>query len=163
MESLYPIRLEAALHETIWGGVRLQSKGWKFLPSEEVTLGESWETDSRAVAQNKPYAGKTLGMLVEELGPALLGEQVMAIFGLRFPLLAKFLDANARLSVQVHPDDSYAAQYEHGKLGKTECWYILEASPGASIVHGFRALISRTAIQRAIEEVRLEDLLHEEQ
>jgi len=163
MDGLHPIRLEASLHETIWGGSRLQSKGWKFLPLEEAALGESWETDMRAVAQNEPYAGKTLGRLVEELGPALLGKQVMAIFGRRFPLLAKFIDANTKLSVQVHPDDRYAAEHEHGKLGKTECWYILEVAPGASIVHGFKAPTSRAAVQRAIEEVRLEDLLHEEQ
>src|SRR5438067_1105861 len=124
MNDLHPIQLEATLHETIWGGDRLQSKGWKFLPTPG--LGESWETDSKAVAQNEPYVGKALGRLVKELGPALLGEQALAVFGRRFPLLAKFIDANAKLSVQVHPDDRYAARYEGGKLGKTECWYILE-------------------------------------
>lgn len=163
MNCLHPFRLEASLHETIWGGRRLEHRGWKQLPFGEVAIGESWESESSAVAQNEPYAGKTLGRLVEELGPALLGGQVMAIFGCRFPLLAKFIDANAKLSVQVHPDDRYAAMYEGGKLGKTECWYILEAAPSASIVHGFRAATSRTAVQWAIEEVRLEDLLHEEQ
>src|SRR5205085_7114720 len=139
MNTLHPIRLEASLHETIWGGRQLEHKGWKRLPLGEVVIGEAWETEISTVAQNESYAGKTLGMLVEELGPALLGEQAIAIFGCRFPLLAKFIDANDKLSVQVHPDDSYAARYEGGKLGKTEFWYILASEPGASIVHGFKA------------------------
>lgn len=162
MECLHPIRLEASLHETIWGGRRFERDGWKPLPSDDVAIGESWETETSTVAQNEPYAGKTLGSLVEELGPALLGEQAMAIFGHRFPLLAKFIDANAKLSVQVHPDDVYAAEYEGGKLGKTEFWYVLDATPGASIVHGFKAPTSRPEVERAIADETLEELLHEE-
>lgn len=162
MNGLHPIRLEASFHETIWGGRRLERDGWKQLPVGEAAIGEAWETEISTVAQNEPYAGKTLGRLVEELGSALLGEQVLAIFGRRFPLLAKFIDANDKLSLQVHPDDRYAAIHEGGKLGKTEFWYILATEPGASIVHGFKAATSRTAVQRAIEEGTLEELLHEE-
>jgi mannose-6-phosphate isomerase len=159
---IYPIRLEASLHETLWGGQRLERDGWKHLPSNEVAIGEAWETEISTVVQNGPYAGKTLGELVEIMDVALLGEQSMSIFGRRFPLLAKFIDANAKLSVQVHPDDAYAAKYEGGKLGKTEFWYVLAAEPDATIVHGFRERTSREEIRKAIEEVRLETLLHEE-
>ncbi len=162
MEYLYPIRLEASLHSTIWGGRRFERGGWKKIPAGEITIGEAWETEISTVIQNGVHAGKTLGALVEDLGPALLGEQAIAIFGQRFPLLAKFIDANAKLSVQVHPDDRYAAEYENGKLGKTEFWYILAAEPGASIVHGFKAATSRTAVEQAIRDVKLEGLLHEE-
>ncbi len=158
---LHPIRLEASLHETIWGGRRLERDGWKQLPPGDILIGESWETEISTIAQNKPYAGRTLGSLVEEFGPSLLGEQVMALFGPRFPLLAKFLDANDKLSVQVHPDDAYASLHEHGKLGKTEFWYILDVAPGASIVHGFKASTSRREVQKAIEDVTLENLLHQ--
>ncbi len=161
MRFLHPIRLEASLHETIWGGRRLERDGWKQLPPGDILIGESWETEITTIAQNKPYAGKTLGSLVEELGPSLLGEQVMAVFGCRFPLLAKFLDANDKLSVQVHPDDAYTSLHEQGKLGKTEFWYILDAAPGASIIHGFKASTSRKEVQKAIEDVSLENLLHE--
>ncbi|MDQ2716151.1 MAG: class I mannose-6-phosphate isomerase [Chloroflexota bacterium] len=162
MERVYPIRLEASLHETIWGGRRLERDRWKPLPPGENAIGEAWETEVSTRAQNQPYAGKTLERLVEELGPALLGEQAIAIFGQRFPLLAKFIDANAKLSVQVHPDDAYAARHENGKLGKTEYWYILDAEPGAVIVHGFKAPTSRAEAQQAIQDVTLEHLLHEE-
>ncbi|MBE3558986.1 MAG: class I mannose-6-phosphate isomerase [Ktedonobacteraceae bacterium] len=156
----YPLRLQASFHETLWGGRDLE--GWKQLPDGTGAIGEAWETEISAIVQNGPFAGKTLGDLVNLLGDTLLGAQALSIFGKRFPLLAKFIDAHARLSVQVHPDDRYAAEHEGGKLGKTECWYILSAAPGASIVHGFKAATSREAVRQAIQDVTLEQLLHEE-
>jgi mannose-6-phosphate isomerase len=161
VQSLHPIRLKASLHETIWGGRRLERDGWKQLPPGNITIGESWETEITTVAQNEPYKGRTLGSLVEELGSRLLGEQAIALFGPRFPLLAKFLDANAKLSVQVHPDDTYARLHEQGKLGKTEFWYVLDAAPGATIIHGFKAATSRSEVRQAIQDVTLENLLNE--
>jgi len=154
--------LEGSLHETIWGGQRLGLYGWKRLPSPDIAVGESWETEINTVAQNEPYQGKTLGRLVEELGIALLGKQTIAICGHRFPLWAKFIDANDKLSVQVHPDDHYAATFEGGKLGKTEFWFILAAEPGATVVHGFKVPTSSTQVRKAIEDVTLENLLQEE-
>jgi len=162
VQSLHPILLEGSLHETIWGGQRLDLYGWKRLPSPDIAVGESWETEINTVALNEPYRGKTLGRLVGDLGIALLGKKTIAIFGHRFPLLAKFIDANAKLSVQVHPDDRYAAKFEGGKLGKTEFWYILAAEPGATIVHGFKVPTSSTQVRKAIEDVTLENLLQEE-
>ena len=161
MHPMYPIRLQASLHETIWGGRRLARDEWKQLPAGDAAIGEAWETEISTIAQNAPYNGKTLGALVQEYGEALLGPRVVSIFGHRFPLLAKFIDANDRLSVQVHPDDRYAAQHEQGKLGKTEFWYVLDAAPGASIIHGFKSPTSRAEVQRAIESVTLENLLAE--
>lgn len=162
MSYLYPIRLQASLHETIWGGRRLEQEQWKQLPQEDVAIGEAWETEVSTLVQNGPHAGQTLGAVVETWGSAFLGEQAVTVFGHRFPLLAKFIDANAQLSVQVHPDDTYAAHHEGGKLGKTEFWYILGAEPGASIVHGFKAATTRRDVAQAIQEVTLDHLLHEE-
>lgn len=162
MSFLYPLRLEASLHETLWGGRRLEREGWKQFPPDAIAIGEAWETEISTIIQNGCHAGKTLGKVVSELGSALLGQQAMAIFGNRFPLLAKFIDANAELSVQVHPNDEYAAAHENGKLGKTEFWYILAAEPGAKIIYGFRRNTSRGEVARAIETVTLEQLLHEE-
>lgn len=159
---VYPIRLAASLHETIWGGRKLERDTWKQLPDGDIAIGEAWETEISTIVQNGPHRGKTLSSLVDEWGPSLLGEQAIAIFGPRFPLLAKFIDANANLSVQVHPDDSYAALHEGGKLGKTEFWYILAADPGAKIIYGFAHNTQRDAVQQAIEQVTLEALLHEE-
>ena len=162
MTHYYPLRLRASLHETIWGGRRLERDGWKQIPPGDIAIGESWETEISNVVQNGLYTGKTLGTLVEELGVSLLGKQAFAIFGQRFPLLAKFIDANAQLSVQVHPEDSYAARHEGGKLGKTEFWYILTAEPGARIVYGFKTPTDRAEVAQAIQNVTLDRLLHEE-
>lgn len=158
----YPILLEASFHETIWGGRRLERENWKHLPAGDTAIGESWETEMSTIVQNGPYTGMPLGVLVDKLGIDLLGKQAVAVFGQRFPFLAKFIDANAQLSVQVHPNDSYAARYENGKLGKTEFWYILAAKPGAKVVYGFKRNTSRAEVQRAIQETTLETLLHEE-
>lgn len=162
MEYLYPLALEASLHETLWGGRRLDSERWKSLPPENVAIGEAWETEVSTIVRNGTYAGQTLGQLVERWADALLGQHALSIFGRRFPLLAKFIDANAQLSVQVHPEDTYAAAYENGKLGKTEFWYILAAEPGAKIVYGFKAPTSRSVVEQAIQSITLDTLLHEE-
>jgi mannose-6-phosphate isomerase len=161
VEHLYPLLLEASFHETIWGGRRLERERWKQLPTDGA-IGEAWETEVSTRVHNGHYAGQTLGKMVEHWGAALLGQQAVTIFGNRFPLLAKFIDANAQLSVQVHPDDSYAAAHEGGKLGKTECWFILAAEPQATIVHGFKSAVSRQEVAQAIQNVTLDTLLHEE-
>jgi mannose-6-phosphate isomerase len=158
---LFPIHLRASLHETIWGGQNLARYAGKRLP-QNATIGESWETEIQNQAINPPYAGKHLGELVEALGEALLGTQAISIFGTRFPLLAKFIDAQDKLSVQVHPNDEYAHAREQGKLGKTEAWYILHADPGAALIHGIERTVTREEVQQAIEHVTLESLVHYE-
>lgn len=160
--SFYPLRLQASLHETIWGGRRLEVDGWKRLPSTNVTIGEAWETEINTIVQNGPYTGRSLGEVVEILGDSLLGKQALAVYGQRFPLLAKFIDANAQLSVQVHPEDDYAYKHEEGKLGKTEFWYILAAEPQAKIVYGFKKQTDQSQVAQAIQDVTLQELLHEE-
>ncbi len=162
MRHIYPLRLTSSLHETIWGGRRLEKVGWKTLPAGGVAIGESWETEISTLVENGSLAGQTLGQMVALWNEDLLGKDALAIFGPRFPLLAKFIDARTRLSVQVHPDDRYASLHEQGKLGKTEFWYILGTEPGASIVHGFERPTSREEVQQAIDGVRLEGLMHEE-
>ena len=153
-----PFKLRASLHETIWGGQRLREIAGKSLPAGK-RIGEAWETALDSVSMTEPHVGKSLGMLVEEYGAALLGARVVAVYGVRFPLLAKFIDANDWLSVQAHPDDRYAAAHENGKLGKTEAWYILAADPGAQIIYGLAHEASREAVSEAIAENALEPLL----
>src|SRR5437764_9831262 len=159
--SLYPLRLQASLHETIWGGRRLEIEGWKQLPPANVAIGEAWETEINTIVQNGSYTGQSLGEVVDILGASLLGKQALAIYGQRFPLLAKFIDANAQLSVQVHPEDEYACKHEGGKLGKTEFWYILAAEPQAKIVYGFKTQTNQSQVAQAIQEVTLQELLQE--
>ncbi len=157
--TLAPIHLRASLHATLWGGHNLARLYGKAAPLN-AAIGESWETALDTVARNAPYAGQTLAELVEALGEDLLGARSIAVFGPRFPLLAKFIDAHERLSVQAHPDDQYANAHEGGKLGKTETWYILHAEPGARVVYGLRRPASREEVRAAIAANRLEELLH---
>jgi mannose-6-phosphate isomerase len=159
-EAVVPIHLRSSLHETIWGGRQLAAFAGKSLPHDTL-IGESWETALDTVARNSPYAGRSLSELVELLGEDLLGARAIAVYGRRFPLLAKFIDAQQQLSVQVHPNDTYASEHEGGKLGKTEAWYILHAEPGARVVYGVRKPTSRDEVRAAIANSRLEDLLNE--
>jgi mannose-6-phosphate isomerase len=156
---LGPIQLRASLHETIWGGEKLRDLAGKDV-APGMRIGESWETALDAVALNAPYAGQALGSLTEAHGVDLIGARANTVFGMRFPLLTKFIDAQAQLSVQVHPNDEYAATHEGGKLGKTEVWYILQAEPGAQVVYGLRHKATQDEVRRAIASNTLERLLH---
>ncbi len=154
-----PLLLEGSLHETIWGGQHLATVAGKQLPPD-ARVGESWETEVRCRVRNAPFAGESLGSLVSQFGESLVGWRAVEVFGRRFPLLTKFIDAQQKLSVQVHPNDDYAAAHEGGKLGKTECWYILRAEPGAELVYGLRRAVTHEEMRQAIAETRLEDLLN---
>jgi mannose-6-phosphate isomerase len=156
---IVPLPLAGALHETIWGGRALAERLGKSLPAGAL-VGESWETADESLVREGPYAGESLAALVARLGAGLLGLRAVAVYGRRFPLLTKFIDAREQLSVQVHPDDVYAARHEHGKLGKTETWYVLHAEPGAQLIYGFARATSSDEVRRAIERTRLEPLLH---
>lgn len=135
MEKLYPLRLSHICKTPIWSGSRLISEWAKTSPSD--ILGESWELSVRegdvSRVENGALCGKDLFELINEYGDALTGG-----FGAAdFPLLVKLIDAADDLSVQVHPDDEYAARVENDR-GKTEIWYILDADEGARIVCGLR-------------------------
>ncbi|HEV8193795.1 MAG TPA: type I phosphomannose isomerase catalytic subunit [Ktedonobacterales bacterium] len=158
-QGLGPVQLQSSLHETIWGGEMLRTISGKPIPPG-ATIGESWETALDALASNAPYTGQTLEQLVWAFGVEFIGTRAAAIFGLRFPLLAKFIDARADLSVQVHPGDTYAREHEGGKLGKTECWYILHAELGASVIYGVKRHTTVEEVRRAVEETRLDELLN---
>ena len=136
--KLYPLLFEANLHTVVWGGDRLSK--WKGMPLQEH-VGESWEVSavesSPSVVANGAFAGKTLPEVVASAPEEILGKAVAKHYGGKMPLLVKFIDAQKDLSIQVHPDDEMA-QREHGKNGKTEMWYILDAEPGACIYSGFK-------------------------
>ena len=152
-----PLLLDGSLHETIWGGQGLAIVG-KRLPAGAL-VGESWETAVESVVREGAQLGRTLGELVDAWGEQLVGWRAHAIYGPRFPLLTKFIDAHEWLSVQVHPDDAYAALHEGGKLGKTEMWLVLRADPGARLAYGLKRAASPTEVRAAIAATRLEELL----
>jgi mannose-6-phosphate isomerase len=134
--SLPPLVLERRLDSRIWGGSSLGP--WLGLAQAPAQLAESWQVYAQNQVATGPLAGQTLAELVREHGADLVGTISFARYGADFPLLAKFIDAADHLSIQVHPDDTYAHSVEAatGFHGKTEAWYILHAEPGAELYHG---------------------------
>jgi mannose-6-phosphate isomerase len=128
----------------------------KTLPTDEP-YGESWELHDSAIISNGGLKGRSLGDVLQEYGQAIVGLGNDPTKG--FPLLAKFLDAQDWLSVQVHPNDDQAAQLEGEPRGKTEAWVILESAPDAELVIGLTPNTSRQTITDAIQSSTLEDYL----
>jgi mannose-6-phosphate isomerase len=147
--------LAPKLTSAIWGGDALvRAYGKAGNPAEKI--GESWECwDENAVAAG-PYAGATLADLRAQLGRALTGPADPAN---RFPVLTKIIDAREALSVQVHPDDAYARRVERQPVGKTECWYILAAEPGAELVLGWTRDTDRAEYERRVADGTLGEIL----
>lgn len=130
-----PLFLKPVFQEKIWGGRRLQTVFDFALPSDKI--GEVWAISAHphgeSVVENGAFKEEKLSTLWKN-NQELFGHAKEKVF----PLLTKILDAEDDLSVQVHPDDAYALHHE-GELGKTECWYIIDADPGAEIIYGHHA------------------------
>jgi mannose-6-phosphate isomerase len=153
--SLYPFPIEPREIQLIWGGDALLRRYGK--PGDAAAkIGESWECWDRNRVSSGAYAGRTIAELRMELGAELLGSLDPARM---FPILTKFIDARAALSVQVHPDDAYAQRVEGQPNGKTECWLVLEAEPNATIVLGWNRSTSRTEFLERLKEGSLDDVL----
>lgn len=143
-------------HEKIWGGRRLATDFGYDIP--DGPIGECWAISAHpagdCLIEGGAYDGRYLSDLWDHEHQLFEGAT-----GDRFPLLIKILDAKENLSVQVHPDDAYAAEHESGSLGKRECWYVLAAEPGEEIVVGQRAH-DREEFAKMVEEGRWDDLLY---
>ncbi|MDR1973753.1 MAG: class I mannose-6-phosphate isomerase [Bacteroidales bacterium] len=139
--TLYPLKFKPLFFDKIWGGQKIKTElnlDFGTLPN----CGEAWmlcgfdQTDS--VVANGALKDNTLSELVEIYMGELVGEKVYQKFGLLFPLLVKWIDANDDLSVQVHPDDELAQEMYGNVLGKTEMWYIQDAEKGAKLICGLK-------------------------
>src|SRR5215470_7552875 len=139
---LYPLTFQPIFKERVWGGRKLQKLYDKPLPPN-IPIGESWEISDRpedvSVIANGPLAGKDLHWLMENHPRELLGEA--SDQNGRFPLLVKILDAQEKLSLQVHPPAHKAR--ELGGEPKTEMWYIADATPEAELFVGLRKEVTR--------------------
>ncbi|MBS1850389.1 MAG: class I mannose-6-phosphate isomerase [Acidobacteria bacterium] len=155
MNELYPLLMSPAFDPRPWGTTDLAPIYPLHKFSEKI--GEAWLTGDQCKVANGPLAGKALAELSEQYGPALLG--TAARDPRRFPLLLKFLFPREKLSVQVHPDDA-AAQAVGQPWGKTECWYVAHAGPGAQIGLGLKAGVTREQFAQSIQENRAEELLN---
>jgi len=120
-------------------------------------IGESWLTWEDNRVANGPLAGQSLSDLAKQFGRELIGRA--ACYENRFPLLVKFLFPGDKLSVQVHPNDEQAQRSGYA-CGKTECWYVLRANPGAQVALGLKPGVTLDDFRRAIAETRAEELLN---
>ncbi len=156
---LYPLTFQPIFKERVWGGRNLERLYRKPLPPG-VPIGESWEITDRpeaaSVVANGPLAGKDLRWLMEHHPKELLGPAQTQ--NGRFPLLIKLLDADEKLSLQVHPPARAAARL--GGEPKTEMWYIADARPGAELYAGLRGGVTRPEFERKINDGTVADCFH---
>lgn len=155
MSKLYPLLMQPAFDPRPWGTLDLSP----IYPNHrfEEKIGEAWLTGDACQVANGPLKGKTLADLSTQYGGELVGDA--ALDSHRFPLLVKFLFPHDKLSVQVHPDDE-AARKLGQPWGKTECWYVAHAKPGAQIALGLKPAVTKEQFERAIHDQHAEDLLN---
>ncbi len=156
---LYPLTFKPIFKERVWGGRNLERLFQKQLP-EGMPVGESWEITDRpeAVSQigNGPLAGKSLRWLMEHHARELLGDATSPDG--RFPLLVKILDAEDKLSLQVHPPAPIAARL--GGEPKTELWYVVAARPRAELYVGLKRETTREEFTRRIQDGTVAQCFH---
>ncbi|MGD0824583.1 MAG: type I phosphomannose isomerase catalytic subunit [Terriglobales bacterium] len=155
MAQLYPLLMSPAFDPRPWGTLDLSA----IYPNHKFNerIGEAWLTGDNCVVANGPLAKRSLADLSKEFGAALVG--TAAPDPQRFPLLLKFLFPEEKLSVQVHPDDATAQRFGE-PWGKTECWYVAHAKPGAQIALGLKPGVTLAEFERSIHENRAEELLN---
>lgn len=153
--------LKPALKETIWGGNKLKTDF--NMKSDLSNIAEAWmlscHEDGESTVIGGMYDSISLSKLIEdELGLECLGTACGEVKSIEdFPILIKLIDADDRLSVQVHPDDEYAAAHEKDVRGKTEAWYILDCDDDAELIYGFNDDISKDDFRESIENGTLLD------
>jgi mannose-6-phosphate isomerase len=155
MTQLYPLLMSPAFDPRPWGTLDLSA----IYPNHKFNerIGEAWLTGDNCVVANGPLAKRSLADLSKEFGSELVG--TAARDPQRFPLLLKFLFPEEKLSVQVHPDDAIAQGFGE-PWGKTECWYVAHAKPGAQIALGLKPGVTVAQFAQGIQENRAEELLN---
>jgi len=158
---LYPFKFESIIKDKIWGGQKLQQILNK--PTSSKEAGESWEISDvegdTSVVSNGTMAGTSLKSLMELHTTDVLGHKNFKQFGTKFPLLIKFIDAKADLSVQLHPNDALA-KARHNSFGKTEMWYVLQADTDSNLIVGFNQPMTKELYLKHLEAKTLESILN---
>ena len=156
----YPLLFQPNLHEVVWGGNKLRP--YKGMEPTTEPIGESWEVSavpsSTSIISNGEWKGKDLISVINEHPEDILGKSVNQKYQGKLPLLVKFIDAKKDLSIQVHPNDEMAMR-EHGKMGKSEMWYIIKADEGAHLYAGFKQSITPYEYQKRVEDGSITDVL----
>ena len=161
---LYPFLFHPNLHTVVWGGHQLQP--YKGLEPTDEPIGESWEVSavpsSTSIISNGSFAGRDIISVISEYPEDILGKAVNEKYHGQLPLLVKFIDAERDLSIQVHPNDEMA-QREHGKMGKSEMWYVIKADAGSHLYAGFKQEITPEEYQQRIADGTIVDVLADHQ
>lgn len=156
----YPLKLSYTAKTALWAGKRLKEEFGK--ESEYETVSETWELsvrhDEMAIVLNGEAKGMTLAEYFDKYGYDCVCRGFKK--GDIFPLLVKLIDANDMLSVQVHPDDAYAASVE-GDSGKTEMWHVIDAKKGAKLIYGLKEGIGKEEFAKAVENKRIGEVMNE--
>jgi mannose-6-phosphate isomerase len=157
-EVTAPLTFQPIFIERMWGGRRLESEFHKKLPPQKP-IGESWEIVDRSEAQSVVASGPLCGKPLHELWT----QEQEEIFGdvpdtPRFPLLIKILDAQEKLSLQVHPPENVASKL--GGEPKSEFWYVAAANPDAEVFVGFREPITRDTFEEKVRHGTVIDYIH---
>ena len=159
---MYPLKFKKTLVKKVWGGRKFNCILDMELPDESL-YGESWEVSSHkgglSYIENGEYAGCSLVDIINKNKEEMLGEEIVKRFKGEFPLLIKYLDINDRLSVQVHPSDDYALRVE-GEFGKSECWYVMEASEDATLILGVKDGVTKDIFKKKVESKDFSDLFN---
>lgn len=138
-----PLKFNALLKSTIWGGEKIIP--FKNLGSKQENVGESWEISgvpgNETLVSEGKHEGKSLNQLVTEMKEKLVGADNYKRFGNEFPLLIKFIDARQDLSIQVHPTDE-TAKKQGKERGKTEMWYLMDSDKDATLLCGLKKEIT---------------------
>ena len=154
---MYPLKFENIYFQKVWGGRKLE-KIRDNLP--EGNIGESWDischVNGKSEISNGIYKGKTLENLINLEGEKVLGTKMIKE---TFPLLIKLIDAEDKLSIQVHPKEQDVKN--EGESGKTELWYVMYAEDEAKIILGFKPGVEKSEVEKAIEKGQLEGLINE--
>ena len=159
---MYSLKFEPILKQTLWGGDKIIS--FKQLNDTRTEVGESWEISavegSESIVAEGPDKGMTLTEVLSKYREELLGEANYARFGVKFPLLVKFIDARQDLSIQVHPSDELAKK-RHNSMGKTEMWYVIGADKGAKLRSGFSEQITPKEYKDRVYNNTITEVLQE--
>jgi mannose-6-phosphate isomerase len=159
MSALTPFRLHPSFAQRTWG--RRNLSPWypqstvESMSGTAEPIGEAWLTGPDCVVEDGAFAGRKLAEVAQQEPEALLGK---GAGDREFPLLIKLLFPDAKLSVQVHPNDEEAQALGLGR-GKTECWYVLDAEPGATVACGLKSGVAVEQMRSAIADGSMEDLL----
>ena len=144
LHAAYPMLFAAEFKEKVWGGRRLKS-WFDNMPPGPTPIGEAWVLSAHPNGPTRVTNGRLAGRTLAELCP-------------EFPLLIKVLSCDADLSVQVHPPDNNA-HLRAGESGKSEVWLVLEAAPGASIIHGLAEGVTPDTLKHSLASAIAADVM----